>query len=188
MKWFFLLAGAVLVAIVLALPGPGPAPALDASKAVPVAAPVPATVPVAVSQPPPDSAVASAKPPMVLRGLIYRGKGSNESQALLGVDGKPQQLFRQGDAVANGWSVQAIATDHVVVANGAATAKLTVMPASATPITTVAAPGDKSAAANEAPLAGFSQGGPPRAAANGTATERNRRFLQAVQNRRTAPP
>ena len=92
MKWFLLLAGAVLVAIVLALPGP--APVVDAS---PKAPPPPAPVAVAVSQPQADSAPASAQPPIVLRGLIYRGKGSSESQALLGVEGKPQQLFRAGE-------------------------------------------------------------------------------------------
>jgi general secretion pathway protein C len=186
MKWFLLLAGAVLVAIVLALPGP--APTLDASPKAP-AADVPAATPVAAVQPRPDSVpVAAAQPAIVLRGLIYRGKGSAESQALLGVDGKQQQLFRAGDPISNGWSLQTIAADHVVVANGAASTKLAVMHAPAAPVAT-AAP-EKTAQAHEAPLAGFSQGGPPRASANanGTATERNRRFLQAVQNRRAANP
>ena len=181
MKWFLLLAGAVLVAIVLALPGP--APTLDASPKAP-AADVPAPAPVAAAQPP--QASVAAPPAFVLRGLIYRGKGSAESQALLGVDGRPQQLFRAGDAISNGWSLQAIAPDHVVVANGTASTKLAVMHAPAAPVAT-AAP-EKAVPANEAPLAGFTQGGPPRASANSTATERNRRFLQAVQSRRAANP
>ena len=185
MKWFLLLAGAVLVAIVLALPGP--APTLDASpKAPPVDAAAAAPVAVAV-QPRPDSTPAPAQPAIVLRGLIYRGKGSTESQALLGVDGRQQQLFRAGDAISDGWQLKTIAPDHVVVANGATSTKLAVMHAPAAPVATTAPP-EKTVAAAEAPLAGFSQGGPPRASANGTATERNRRFLQAVQNRRAANP
>ena len=181
MKWFLLLAGAVLVAIVLALPGP--APTLDASPKAPPAE-VPAAAPVAAVQPPQDNAPVAAPPAIVLRGLIYRGKGSAESQALLGVDGRQQQLFRAGDAISGGWSLKTIAADHVVVANGSASTRLAVMHAPAAPVAT-AAP-EKTVAANEAPLAGFSQGGPPRASANGTATERNRRFLQAVQERRAA--
>jgi hypothetical protein len=187
MKWLFVLAGAVLVAIVLALPSPGPSPSIEAAKApAPVAAPL--SVPVAVPQLPANSAPPSTQPPMVLRGLIYRGKGSSESQALLAVDGKPQQLFRAGDAIAQGWSLQAIAPDHVIVAKDAATSKLAVVHSPAPSITTVSGPAGNKAAANEPPLPGFSQGGPPRASANGTATERNRRFLQAVQSRRTANP
>ena len=183
MKWFLLLAGAVLVAIVLALPGP--APTIDASPKAPPAD-LPAAAPVAAVQPRPDSVPVAAQPAIVLRGLIYRGKGSTESQALLSVDGRQQQLFRAGDAISAGWSLQAIAPDHVVVANGSASNKLAVTHAPAPAV--AATPPEKTVAANDAPLAGFSQGGPPRASANGTATERNRRFLQAVQERRAARP
>lgn len=186
MKWFLLLAGAVLVAIVLALPGP--APVLDASPKAPLPAAAPAAAPVADSQPRADSAAASAQPPIVLRGLIYRGKGSSESQALLGVEGKPQQLFRAGEPVSGGWSLQEIAPDHVIVANGAATTRLAVVHPPAAPVTTQAPAAGKTAAAKDAPLAGFTPGGPPRARSDGTATERNRRFMQAMQNRRAANP
>jgi len=186
MKWFLLLAGAVLVAIVLALPGP--APVLDASPKAPLPAPVPAVAPVTVSQPRADSAPASGQPPIVLRGLIYRGKGSSESQALLGVEGKPQQLFRAGEPVAGGWSLQAIGPDHVIVTNSAATSRLAVVHAPAAPISAQAPAAGKGVDAKDAPLAGFTPGGPPSARSDGTATERNRRFMQAVQNRRAANP
>ena len=183
MKWFFLAAGAVLLGIVLALPGPGPDSAIDASPKL--QAPIPAAVPVAVT-PPAVSVAQAPRPTMVLRGLIYRGKGSAHSHALLDVDGKAQQPLRAGEAIAAGWTLQAIAPDHVIVGNGTDSARLDVVAGAPAAVAAAQPAAGKTVAANAAPLAGFAPGAPPRMLADGKAHERNQRFLQAVQERRTA--
>jgi hypothetical protein len=183
MKWAWLIAGAVLLGILFALPGTGP------SSDVPPESPAPAVAPVAITQPLPQATPAAARPVMVLRGLIYRGKDSKHSQALLAVDGRPQQALRAGDPIDRGWSLKTIAPDHVLVANGAATARLEVTTAAAASPFAAATPATaKTVATTEAPLPGFAPGPRPRAAMDAATTERNRRFLQDSQSRRAARP
>ncbi len=185
MKWALLLAGAILVGLVLwLLPPAGPEPpAQRALTQPPVAAqaPAPAAPPApVVQQPVPEP------PAIVLGGLLYRGKENPQSQALLAVRGRPQQPYSSGDAVGDGWVLRSIEADHVLLAKGATTARLEVV-AGPAPVAVASPAADAaSAAAAQAPLPGFALSPPPRAAREGSATERNRRFLQAAQSRRAA--
>ncbi|MDB5871980.1 MAG: hypothetical protein JWQ07_1422 [Ramlibacter sp.] len=183
MKWVVVASGAAVLGIALfvlqqrspdSLPGAGLAtapPPISAAPAAPAPrAPVPAADP---------------RPPIVLGGLVYQGKDNPQSQALLSVEGNPLQVFRAGDRVVAGWSLQSIAADHAIVSDGVSTARLDVV---RTASARSAASADKPAAlAKDEPLPGFTAGPPPRmAVSDAAASERNRRLLQSMQEKRTA--
>jgi general secretion pathway protein C len=147
-----------------------PEPPQPAAHAVPPARPAPHVV----------AATAHLSPPLTgvtLHGVLLRGM---QSQAILSVDGGPQQAYGVGDVVKPGWSLQAIRDQQVVLANGTTTTAVEVAAArpvavadqhSATPVAAA------TSASARAP--GFVTGAPaPFDMA--TASERNRRFLAAV--------
>jgi general secretion pathway protein C len=121
---------------------------------------------------------------VTLHGVLLRGA---QSQAILSVDGGPQQAYGIGDLVKPGWSLQAVRDQQVVLANGAASTTVGVDAArpvaaanqgSAAPVVAAAAP---------ARVPGFVAGAPaPFDTAN--ASERNRRFLAAVHAKTHATP
>jgi hypothetical protein len=129
--------------------------------------------------PPPASRI---EPPagVTLQGVLLRGAQGAQSQALLTVDGQ-QQSYAIGDSVKAGWTVQAIREQQVVLANGSASTAIGV----ATATRDAAAPEQRgvtmpATATAAARLPGFV----PSAAAplsDAGASERNRRFLDAVQ-------
>lgn len=183
MKSPALLAGGVgvggILAALLLQPANHPADSTSATAAPPARVPA-----VAQAFPAPLArdlqAPREAPPPVVLHGVIYRGREGARSQVLLSVEGQPGQAYGIGDAVTRGWSVHAIHMQRVVLAKGAERAAIDVA-APASSAAALAAPAPKSSAPTEArALPGFVAG--PRPAVTDTpAKERNRRFLNAVQ-------
>jgi len=185
-KWLALLAGAAVLAFALfLLPRRAEAPrvAVDPGS-VPAPSP-PAAEP--ALRPAPTAAPTPERPQnLALHGVLYRGPASDQSQALLSVAGAPAAPYARGQPVADGWSLQAIEQNHVVLAKGAAVARLDIVE-TARP----AAPANASAAAAAAAqerLPGFVAGAPPAGATvdAAQASERNRAFLQARQQRLAA--
>ncbi len=140
------------------------------------------------SQPQAVPAIASAPRPapaprvepvtgVSLHGVLLRGA---QSQALLTVDGQ-QQSYGVGDAVKGGWTVQTIREQQVVLTNGSASTAIGV----AAPAPATGQPGANTAAAASASahLPGFVAGAAAPLSDAG-ASERNRRFLDAVQKAR----
>jgi type II secretory pathway component PulC len=178
-KWLAAAAGVLAAGgISLLLFGARDEPATPAARqpapAIASAAPAPR-----VAVPPPASRI-EPPPGVTLQGVLLRGAQGAQSQALLTVDGR-QQSYAIGDSVKAGWTVQAIREQQVVLANGSASTAIGV----AAPTPDAAAPEQRGAttpvAAAAAPrLPGFV----PSAAAplsDAGASERNRRFLDAVQ-------
>ena len=191
MRWSpWLAAAAVVLGLVLIFAAViRPSPETVPHKAALNAGPAHATPPPAALISPGPAAVSEPPPRITVHGVLSQGRDSF-SQALLDVDGGPQQLYRIGEQVAQGWSLQAIQSDHVILAKGAAHATFA-MAAAASSSLAGGGQGQSSdesapapAAAQSQPhLPGFVPGPPPRIA-NGdaaAASERNRSFLQAVQ-------
>lgn len=181
MKWLAAAAGVVVA---------GGASLLLLSPRVTQQAPQPPLPPPLRAAPPapPAPRVAAASPApasltgVTLHGVLLRGA---QSQALLSVDGQPQQSYGIGDVVKPGWSLQAIRDQQVVLANGAASTTLGVD--TARPVA-VADQHPAAAAATDASARapGFVAG----AAAPfdmATASERNKRFLDAIRAKRDRP-
>lgn len=189
MRWpSWLLATAVILGLGLLLvavirPDVGPAPAKVVVNRMPARATPP---PVPSSQGP---AIAELPPRITVHGVLSQGRDSF-SQALLDVDDGPQQLYRIGEPVAQGWSLQAIQSDHVILAKGAARATITMAGASSSGVASAGqgqSPSESASAAAaqaQTPLPGFVPGPPPRVATGdaAAASARNRSFLQAVQS------
>lgn len=180
MKWLVVLGGAALVGLVLLL--------LPA-RTDPPPAPVIATVPPPQEQPaarPPALAVAPAAsaPALQLRGVLYQANAVAQSQALLSVQGQPAQVFRSGEPVAQGWSLQSIHPDHVVIASQGAKLRLDVVQGTRTSQDVATAASAAAKPIKEEPLPGFvrgPQGSPSRP--ESTSVEGNRRFMQDRQNK-----
>jgi hypothetical protein len=102
---------------------------------------------------------------------------------VLSVGGQPQAPYAIGDRVEGGWSVQSIGEQQVVLAKGGAQAVVPV----ATGTTAAATPALRAGSgANAAPrLPGFVAGAPAPFTDAG-ASERNRRFLDAVHAKRAS--
>lgn len=181
MKWLAAAAGVVVAggaSLLLVAPGetpraPPPPPALQAAR------PAPPAPRVAAASPAPASLTG-----VTLHGVLLRGA---QSQALLSVDGQPQQAYAIGDIVKTGWSLQAIHDQQVVLANGTSSTTLGVDTARPVPVAdqhpAAAAPAATGASAR---TPGFVAGAPaPFDMA--TASERNKRFLDAIRAKRDRP-
>lgn len=119
--WFWLFGAAALLFAWLAMRGPSDEP-VPAAMLKTVQPPPSAVAPPAVT-------TAAAQPQPVgirVHGVLFRGERDPGSQALLSVQGAAAQAFRVGDAVAQGWSVDSMAPDHVVLAHGQSRARLEV--------------------------------------------------------------
>jgi hypothetical protein len=145
-----------------------------------VAAPRVAT-PAPPARPAPRIAAAAAPREQSLTGVTVHGvllRGAR-SQAILSVDGQPQQAYGIGDIVKPGWSVRAIGDQQVVLANGSDSTTLGV--ATAVPPPNAQPAATPVVAANAAPrLPGFVAGA-ATPMDDAAASVRNRRFLNAVQ-------
>jgi hypothetical protein len=135
----------------------------------------PARLPVAATPAPPE-----VPHDVVLHGVLLRGA---RSQAVLSVGGAAQQPYALGDAVERGWTLHEVGAAQVVLANGRAQA---VVPVAAM---TSAASHDAAPAAVAAIEAGTGARRPALLAGQAMpftagASERNRRFLEAVRARR----
>jgi hypothetical protein len=153
-----------------------PEPPQPAAHAAPPARPAPHVA----------AATAHPSPPLTcvtLHGVLLRGA---QSQAILSVDGQPQQAYGIGDLVKPGWSVQAIREQQVALANGTASTTLSVDTARPVPVADQRS-GTPAAAANASARApGFVAGAPAPFDMAG-ASERNKRFLDAIRARRDRP-
>jgi hypothetical protein len=179
-KWLAAVAGVVVAggaSLLLLAPGPSrQAPQPPSPPALQAPAPAPR-----VAAAPPAPAPLTG---VTLHGVLLRGA---QSQAILSVGGQPQQAYGVGDVVKPGWSVQAIREQQVVLANGTATSAVDVAAARPVPVadqhsaTPVAAATSASARAP-----GFVVGAPaPFDIAN--ASDRNKRFLDAIRAKRDRP-
>jgi hypothetical protein len=181
-KWLALL-GAIVILGAAALfirgrapPPPSPSPTATQPPASPAAS-VPASMP-------PRPTVASSAGPwqrIELRGVLFRQDDPAASQALLSLDGQRAQVFHGGEPVLQGWMLQSIRQDHVVVAKGAEQHRLDVVQSALAP--PVAAPAASASAPREVPLPGFIPGPPRQVAPPPPSLETNRRFLQDRLNR-----
>jgi hypothetical protein len=176
-KWLAAAAGVVAaggLSLLFFAPGERPAQQVAAAH---VATPAPAAFPA------PRTAAAAAPHEQALTGVTVHGvllRGT-QSQAILSVDGQPQQAYGIGDIVKPGWSVRTIREQQVVLANGSDSTTLGVAtavptprePPSATPVV---------AANAAARLPGFVAGA-PTPMDDAAASERNRRFLAAVRSK-----
>jgi hypothetical protein len=171
--WFWLFGAAALLFAWLALRGPSDEAALPPAV-------VKTVMPPARTAPPPAVAAAAADPqPHGIRvhGVLFRGERDPGSQALLSVEGAGAQPFRVGDAVAQGWSLDSVAPDHVVLALGPARARLEVTYSVRAPDTAVPAQPIPVAAKPDLPpgltpaVEGAAPPGPP-------AVTGNKRFLE----------
>ncbi|MBG9387940.1 type II secretion system protein N [Caenimonas aquaedulcis] len=175
---------AALAALALALAAcDRAAPPAEPAKPAP-AVRVPDTAPAAA--PPVAAAPALTPPAMALKGVMSFGPEDRRSEALLAVGDSSAQAFHPGDTIAGGWSLRSVASDHIVIAQGATTHRidLSTAPAASPPSTAAAsariAPQDK-------PLPGFVESAPPRfSATDGQASARNRAFLEGRMQRRGA--
>jgi hypothetical protein len=187
MRWpvWLTLAG-IIVVVLVAVIRPDNEPGVTTARVS--ALPTQATPqPVRTSQGP--DAAPELPPRITVHGVLSQG-GDSFSQALLDVDGGPQQLYRIGEQVAQGWSLQAIQSDRIILAKGPARATFALV---ATGPSSVAAAGQGrspnesasrlASAQAQGALPGFVPGPPPRVASDdAAASERNRSFLQAVQS------
>lgn len=181
MKWLALLGGVFLLVVWLVLRGAPDAADATVKQQLPVpAAPAAANAPPPVVVQSPVGEPAPATPPIVLRGVIFRGAGSDQSQALLSVSGQAAQVFRGGEVVDQGWRLESIHTDHVIVAKDGATTRLNVVGEAGSAL--AAASG--ASTAKEKPLPGFTKGPPPSASlSTARSHEQNQRFLRDRQKR-----
>ncbi len=188
MRWpvWLTLAG-ILVVVLVAVIRPDHEPVADTARVSAVPAQATPPPPVRTSQGP--AAAPELPPHITVHGVLSQG-GDSFSQALLDVDGGTQQLYRIGEQVAQGWSLQAIQSDRVILAKGPARATFSLVATGPSSIAAAGqgrspsepAAGSVSAQAQTA-LPGFVPGPPPRVASdNAAASERNRSFLQAVQS------
>lgn len=184
MKWLALL-GVIVGAGAAALfmrgspappPEPGPTAALPASTS---ATHTPAPAPKSAS-----TLVASSVAPwrrIELRGVLFQQNDPAASQALLSQDGGRARLFHSGEQVLQGWTLQSIRPDHVIVANGAEQHRLEVAQAASAPAQ--APPAMTASATQPAALPGFIPAPPGQGVAAPPSLETNRRFLQDRRNR-----
>jgi hypothetical protein len=193
MKLGIALAGAAMLAfawLALRTPSDVAAPAVI----------VQATTAAAPAVPPAAARAPDMGPPaprgIRVHGVLYRGERDAASQALLSIEGRPTHVFKVGEPVAQGWSVDAIASDHVVLAHGGARARLDVSYSVAAP-TEAAGGGIVKAVAREdrkdEPVAGFmpagAAAGSPRLGPPGPANlAANRKFAQDMQQRAAQRP
>lgn len=180
MRWLALLGGVFLLVVWLVLREAPQAPAAGVGSASPAATAPPLNPPAA----PPLATTAQAPvpaPPIVLRGVLYRGPGSEQSEAFLSVSGRPAQMFRAKEAVDQGWLLDTVGPDHAVIAKDGSKTRLAIVSEPGTAgLTTAAA----SSVAKDTPLPGFSKGGaPPAMASPAKSHEENQRFLQDRQKR-----
>jgi general secretion pathway protein C len=181
--WLLLIGGATLLFAWLALRGPADAPTAPAIVKATTVAPQEAARP---ELPP----TAELQPRGIrVHGVLFRGERDPQSQALLSVEGQPAHPFRIGEAVAQGWALEKVAPDHVVLTLGGARARLDVsysVRASETPAAQTvpvsmpgpaveAAPGLRPAPAGAAPPQ------PPSVTGN-------RAFMEARQKREAGAP
>jgi hypothetical protein len=194
-KWLALL-GVIVAAGAAALimrGGPAPPVQLDATANLPVspaAAPVPAPVPAPTPAPAATATAAAPWQRIELRGVLFQQNNPAASQALLSQDGQRAQVFRSGEEVLPGWTLQSIAQDHVIVAKGSEQHRLDVMQtASASASAPAPAPRLPAPAAAVASttkpvtLPGFIPAPSGRPLAAPPSLETNRRFLQDRRNR-----
>jgi hypothetical protein len=121
---------------------------------------------------------------VTLHGVLLRGA---QSQAILSVDGQPQQAYGIGDLVKPGWSVQAIREQQVALGNGRASTTLGVDTARPMPVAAQGPAAPMVAATTASARApGFVAGAPAPFDMAG-ASERNKRFLDAIRARRDRP-
>jgi hypothetical protein len=175
-KWLAAAAGVVAAGgLSLLFFAPGERPAQQPAAAH-VATPAPAAHPA-----PRIAAAAPREQPLTgvtVHGVLLRGA---QSQAILSVDGQPQQTYGIGDIVKPGWSVRAIREQQVVLASGSDSTTLGVA-------TDVPPPRQQPAAtpvvaANAAArLPGFVTGA-ATPMDDAAASERNRRFLAAIRSK-----
>ena len=111
-----------------------------------------------------------------LRGVLFRQDDPAASQALLSLDGQRAQVFHGGEPVLQGWMLQSIRQDHVVVAKGTEQHRLDVVQSASAPPDT--APTASASSPREVPLPGFIPQPPGQVAAPPPSLETNRRFLQ----------
>jgi hypothetical protein len=154
-----------------------PEPPQPAAHAAPPARPAPHVA----------AATAHPSPPLTgvtLHGVLLRGA---QSQAILSVDGQPQQAYGIGDLVKPGWSVQAIREQQVALGNGTASTTLGVDTARPMPVAAQGPAAPMVAATTASARApGFVAGAPAPFDMAG-ASERNKRFLDAIRARRDRP-
>jgi len=192
-KWLALLgvivAAGAAVLFMRGSPAPPPQPSVTASlpasrPAAPALPPAPALAPVPASAP-----VARAPGPwqrIELRGVLFQQNNPAASQALLSQDGQRAQVFHSGEQVLPGWTLQSIASDHVIVAQGAEHHRLDVVQAPSAPSAAAPAQTPRIAAAsatNPVTLPGFIPAPPGQRIAAPPSLETNRRFLQDRRNR-----
>lgn len=178
-----LAAVAVLIALAVLLTGPGDRTEMVAAVPVPLVAPKPP--PNVERQWTPAAAQQQAVGDVTLHGVLLAGPGGAASQVLLKVDGWPEQLYRVGDQVIRGWSVDEIRQHEAVLRQGASRARLTMATAQAdTGQSVLAGPSARAPSLSppSAPAPGFIAGPPPQLTDEG-ASQRNRRFLEARQGR-----
>lgn len=121
-----------------------------------------------------------------LRGVLFQQNNPAASQALLSQDGQRAQVFHSGEQVLQGWTLQSIRQDHVIVAKGAEQHRLDLVQAASAPAQT---PAVAASATQPATLPGFIPAPPGQGIATPPSLETNRRFLQDRRNRAagTAP-
>jgi hypothetical protein len=182
-KWLAAAAGVVVAggaSLLLLAPGasrrPPPAPSAPAVQAAPPARPAPRVAAASPAQAPLTG--------VTLHGVLLRGA---QSQAILSVDGQPQQAYGIGDLVKPGWSVQAIREQQVALGNGTASTTLGVDTARPMPVAAQGPAAPMVAATTASARApGFVAGAPAPFDMAG-ASERNKRFLDAIRARRDRP-
>ncbi len=172
MKWLALLGGVFLLVVWLVLREAPQAPAPAVRNVLPP--------PAAPASPPPAVAVVGA-PAVVLRGVVYRGPGSDQSQALLSVSGRPAQMFRAGEAVDQGWTLETIAQDHAIISKEGNKTRLAIVSEPGAAGLSVAG---GASAAKDTPLPGFSRASAPLVMPSTEKShEENQRFLKNRANR-----
>lgn len=186
MKWLALFAGAAVLALLVFLTRQPDKPQMADN----TGPPRPDAIAPANPSPPatarPAAPVAAERPQaLALRGVLYRGPGNDQSRALLSSGDAPATVFSLGQAVGEGWTLQSVAENHVMLAKGPAVARLD-LSEQARPATAQAPASGSTGSSAEGPrMPGFVAGAPPPAAAltPERAAERNRAFLQARQQR-----
>lgn len=177
MKWLALLGVIVILgAAALFLRARPPAPPPPSPSTMLPAPPVAAVPQAAPAGPPVASSAESSWQRIELRGVLFRQNDPPASQALLSLDGQRAQVFHRGEQVLQGWTLQSIQPDHVVVGQGAEQHRLDVVQTASAPPDT--APAAAASAPREVPLPGFIPAPPGQATLPPPSLETNRRFLQ----------
>ncbi|MBI5275927.1 MAG: hypothetical protein HY854_05650 [Burkholderiales bacterium] len=183
--WLALAGGAMLVFAWLALRAPS-------DVAVPMTMVKATSLPAAPAVMVPTPAALAVPQPRGIRvhGVLLRGeKAAARSEALLSVEGGAAQAFKVGEAVAQGWSLAAVAPDHVMLSHGDVRARIDVTYSVQAPVeqppgglVKAVAKGD----AKDEPAPGFvpAAAGSPRTGPPGPANlAANAKFRQDMQNR-----